>query len=331
MKQYTHLTEKDRYTIELLRKQGKKLAEIARCLNRHPSTISREITRNTGKRGYRHAQAGRLTQERHQRKVKAVKMDSEMKSVILSYLQQDWSPEQISGRLALENRKTVSHETIYRWLLRDQKSGGQLYLFLRHKCKKYRKRYGKQDYRGIIPNRVDIEERPEIVDTRTRLGDWEADTVIGQGHQGALITLTERVSRFSLALPILNKTAVNTTEATIKLLGKIKKWVHTITYDNGREFSHHQKVAQKLECDTFFAKPYHSWERGLNENTNGLLRQYFPKKSSLKEVSIQQVQQTTEKLNNRPRKCLNYRTPYEVFRQLSGDSNFLQPNVALMM
>lgn len=306
------------------------LNKIAKTLLRSVSTLSRELKRNTGNRGYRYHQAHQLSQQRHKDKPKAVKMTEAMKSVILGYLKQDWSPQQISGRLELEKQPSVSHETIYRWLLSDQQSGGHWYLLLRHKCKKYRKRYGKKDYRGRIPNRVDIDERPSVVDEKTRLGDWEADTVIGQAHQGALMTLTERVSRLSLALPMAHKTAELTKEATVKLLEKMKPWVHTITYDNGREFCSHERVAKALECDTFFAKAYHSWERGLNENTNGLLRQYFPKKSRLKEVTVEEVIQATEKLNNRPRKCLGYKTPYEVFRKLSRDSTFVQPCVALM-
>ena len=205
---------------------------------------------------------------------------------------------------------------------KDQKNGGELYKLLHRVPKSYRKRfYGKNDYRGRIPGRVDIDERPSIVDDRARVGDFEADTVIGGKHKGAIVTLAERRTRLFFAFPIFKKTAELTNDAIIRLLTPIKQYVHTITFDNGREFSMHQAIAEALDCDNYFAKPYHSWQRGLNEQSNGLLRRYFPKKMDLRNVTEKEVWEATEKLNHRPRKCLGYKTPWEAFFELTKKQN----------
>ena len=211
----------------------------------------------------------------------------------------------------------LSHETVYRFIEKNKQEGGELYKYLRHQSKPYRKRYGSKDYRGKIPDRVDISERPKDVDNRIRVGDWEADLVIGKGHKGAFVTLAERRSRLYLALPMARKTMELTTAAITILLTSFKDFVHTITYDNGREFSGHMDVSDQLKCKGFFARPYHSWERGLNENSNGLLRQFFPKSMPLDNVSKDEVFEATEAMNHRPRKCLDYKTPWEVFTQLT--------------
>jgi IS30 family transposase len=182
----------------------------------------------------------------------------------------------------LDKNIQISVETAYRFVLQDKAVNGELYKHLRHQHKKYLKRYGKNDDRGVIPNRVDIDERPDVVDTRTRIGDWESGLVIGKGHKGGFITLAERKSRLYLVLPIANKTAQAANDAITKLLTPLKHWVNkTLTFDNGRAFSWHGELAETLACATYFAKPYHSWERGLNENHNGLLRQFFPKQMAL--------------------------------------------------
>ena len=300
-------------------------------MGRNKGTLSRELKRNTGQRGYRHSQADRVAKQRHHDKPKAIKLDEEMQQLITPLIQEKWSPEQISGRLKQEGKKSLSHETLYRFLLTDKAAGGELYTHLRHQAKPYRKRYGKKDYRGIIPARVDIDERPAIVDDKTRLGDWEADTVIGKGHQGVfLVTLTERVSKLNLVTPIVRKEAELTKEAIIHALKPFAAWVHTITFDNGREFCKQSEIANALGCKTYFAKPYHSWERGLNENHNGLLRQYFPKQSPLDKVTQHEADLAVNALNNRPRKLLNYRTPWEVFNELTGQYFDSFPSVALM-
>ena len=315
---YHHLSLAERHYIEIERKAGKSMSLIGRALNRSQSSISRELKRTTGQRGYRHQQADRLAAERHALKPKAIKLTAECKALIRRYLEQDWSPEQIVGRLKQEGRLSLHHETIYQYILADKKAGGQLYRQLRHQNKTYRKRYGSPRNRSGIPNRVDIDERPEIVNQRQRLGDWEADTIIGKQHQGAIVTLDERQSKLRLAAPLAGKKAEPVKQAMVALLQPFKAHVHTITYDNGKEFTRHEAVAATLECETYFAKPYHSWERGQNENANGLLRQYFPKTITLLDVTRQQVLEAVHKLNTRPRKCLGFRTPAEVFMEKTG-------------
>lgn len=317
MKQYTHLTREERYHIYLMRKQQNSLTTIAKTMNRSKSTISREIRRNTGKKGYRYQQAHMFARVRHQDKNKAIKLTSNIKSYIIEGLQQYWSPEQIAGRLYSDNDIKISTETIYRFILQDKTIDGNLYTYLRHQHKKYKKRYGKNDYRGRIPHRVDIDHRPEIVNTRSRIGDWEADTVIGKGHKGAIVTLLERKSRLYLALPIKHKTADTTRGAIHSLLHSIKDYVKTITFDNGREFTRHKTIAKQLQCATYFAKPYQSWQRGANENHNGLLRQFIPKSLRLDTIDKQAVVRATDLMNNRPRKCLNWRTPLEVWTNMT--------------
>jgi len=223
------------------------------------------------------------------------------------------SPEQISGRLKVEYQLSISHETIYQYLITNRAGGGELYLHLRHKHKKYRKRYGSTDRRGQIIGRVSIDDRPIIVEEKIRIGDFEGDLVIGKNHKGALATLVDRHSKFSLIAKVPNKSANNVTEAIITMLHPIKEHLHTITFDNGKEFAHHQTMADTLAVNVYFAHPYHSWERGLNEHTNGLIRQYFPKGSSLEDITVEQVMAVQDKLNHRPRKILGFKTPYEVF------------------
>ena len=226
----------------------------------------------------------------------------------------------------MEENISISTESIYRLILKDKVADGSLYRYLRHQGKKYRKRYGQNDYRGRIPNRVDIADRPRIVDNRSRIGDWEADCVIGKGRA----TLAERKSRLYLALRTKNKTAKETNAAILRLLKHMKQHVMTLTFDNGREFCWHSELAKQLECETYFAKPYHSWERGLNENHNGLLRQFFPKKMPLHKVTEKELFKATDLMNNRPRKCLGYKTPWEVFSHAMGIDHNINPSVALM-
>lgn len=327
---YTQLTKEERYHLYTMRKQNKSLRDIAKGMGRSHTTLSREIKRNTGQRGYRYQQAHQQAGQRHTEKPKAVKLTESVIASIHEKLQARWSPEQICGRLGLDQGVSVSPETIYRLVLHDQQQGGHLYRHLRHQAKPYRKRYGRKEYRGRIPGRVDISERPAVVDTRARVGDWEADLVIGRGHQGAIVTLAERRSRLYLALPIERKTADLTTRAITSLLAAFKDWTHTITYDNGREFNGHATIAKALDCQGFFARPYHSWERGLNENSNGLLRQYFPKAMPLDTVSTAAVTTAVEALNHRPRKCLGFQTPWEVFTQLTQSNIQFQTRGALM-
>jgi len=292
---------------------------IAKALKRSQGTISKEIQRNTGKRGYRYQQAHAWALERLSNKQTPTKMTPEMKvNINEMLLKNQWSPEQIAGRLKREKNISIHHETIYRYIIADKENGGLLYKHLRHSNKTYRKRSSSQGRYIGIPNRVDIDERPEVINSRERVGDWEGDLIIGANHKGAIVTLDERKSKLRLAFPISNKLAELTTNAIIVLLTPFKSLVESITFDNGREFAKHTKIAQELDCKTYFAKPYHSWERGQNENANGLLRQYFPKGMELVDIAIEEVLKGIDKLNSRPRKCLGFKTPYEVFSELTG-------------
>jgi len=315
---YKQLSLEERHYIYTEHKKGKLQKDIAEALNRSTSTLSRELSRNTGKRGYRYKQANDKAIMRHKEKPKKVKLSDDIKALITTYLKQDWSPEQIAGRLKKDDVISLHHETIYNFILADKKAGGELYQHLRHQKKTYRKRYGSAHNRTGIPNRVDIDDRPEAANKRSCIGHWEADTIIGKGHQGAIVTMDDRLSKLRLAAPLDGKKASGVKAAVIKLLKPIKELVHTITFDNGKEFASHGKIAKELDCKTYFAKPYHSWERGQNENANGLLRQYFPKAMSLLEVTTKEVLEAIHKLNNRPKKCLGFKTPYEVFEENTG-------------
>jgi IS30 family transposase len=327
---YKHLSLEERHYIELSINNDMTLSRIAVDLGRSQSTISREVARNRGKRGYRHQQANGLAQERHATKDKSIKLTEEITCVIDEYIRDDWSPEQIAGRLKMDGIVDLHHETIYQYILADKQSGGDLYTHLRHQNKTYRKRYGSARNRSGIPNRTDIDERPVAANNRERVGDWEADTMIGKNHKGAFVTLDERKSKLRLALPVASKKAHEVTEAINALLKPIKHFVETITFDNGKEFAKHEKVAKSIKCDTYFAKPYHSWERGQNENANGLLRQYFPKTMELIDVTAKQVFDAVHKLNSRPRICLGFKTPYEVFEELTGITEKRLTGYALM-
>lgn len=315
---FKHLSLEERHYIEVERKEGTSINKIAKKLDRSQCTISRELKRNTGKRGYRHKQAQELTEKRHKSKLKAIKLSDEIIRLVNKYLEEKWSPEQIAGRLQKDGIADLHHETIYQYILKDKKAGGELHTHLRHQNKTYRKRYGNARNRSGIPNRVDIDERPEVANKRERVGDWEFDTIIGKNHKGAIVTMDERKTKLRLAAPLPGKKAKYVTAAMIKLLKPIKQLVITATFDNGKEFAYHEQMGKALECDTYFAKPYHSWERGQNENANGLLRQYFPKSMELVEVADIEVYNAVDKLNSRPRKCLGYQTPYEAFENLTG-------------
>lgn len=315
---YKHLTSEERHYIAIGIKQGMSKNKIAQNLNRSHSTIIREIRRNTGKRGYRFNQADDFAQQRHQVKDKFVKLTTECKHLINNCLKLDWSPEQVCGWLNANNIIHLHHESIYRYLLKDKANGGLLYRHLRHQGKPYRKRYGCPNNRTGIPNRIDIDERPEVVNDRLVFGHWEADTIIGKAHKGAIVTLDERVSKLRLAYPLNSKHKDGASTAISTLLKPIQSFVHSITYDNGKEFAGHEQVNQAVGCNSYFAKPYHSWERGQNENANGLLRQYFPKTRSLVNIAYNEVKIAVNKLNSRPRKCLGFKTPYQVFLEMTG-------------
>ena len=316
---YTQLTEGERYQIYGLLKEGFSQKAIARNLERHPSTISRELKRNKGLRGYRHQQANRFARERRCHAKKHIKLTDEVQSWIRTLIEQDLSPEQVSNYLEMHRGLRLHHETIYQFIYRDKGHGGELHKHLRIANKPYRKRYGKYDRRGQIVNRVSIDERPKIVDEKSRIGDWEGDTIIGKGHKGALLTLVERKTLYTVIVPLRGKNAEQLKQAAIEVLTHLKQQVLTVTFDNGKEFAEHEQMAKALEADIYFAHPYASWERGINENTNGLIRQYFPKGTDLRDVTIEQTQMVMDRLNNRPRKTRGGKTPNELFMGLQVD------------
>lgn len=310
MRTYTQLTQEQRYQICAMLKIGQNQTEIAETIGKHKSTISREVRRNRGQRGYRPKQAQQMSLDR--RKKAKPRIQESTWALIESKLQEDWSPEQIADWLKRNTDIQVSHERIYQYILADKRTGGRLYKHLRCQ-KKRRKRYGGYDRRGKLPNRRSIEERPEIVDQRQRIGDWEVDTMIGKGHRQAIVTLTERKSRFSLLRKIKRRKAKLVSAAVIDLLQPVADRSHTITADNGKEFADHERIAHELEISFFFAHPYAAWERGANENMNGLVRQYIPKNRDLSSVTDEELLQIMNKLNHRPRKCLDFKTPFQVF------------------
>ena len=310
MTAYTQLTQEQRYQISAMKKIGSSQKEIAEEIGVNKGTISREVRRNAGERGYRPKQAHEKAMERRP-KAKA-QIGAAVWEVVEEKLRQDWSPEQVSGWLKREGRQSLSHEWIYQHILADKLAGGDLYSHLR--ChKKRRKRYGSYDRRGKLSNRVSIEERPELVEQRERLGDWEVDTLVGKGHRGALVSLVERKSRYTLLEPVERRQADLVRQASISLLLPFVDRVHTITGDNGKEFAEHRQIAETLKAVFYFAHPYSAWERGTNENTNGLVRQYFPKNTNFSKVTNAKALSAADKLNHRPRKCLAFRTPFEVF------------------
>ena len=325
MREYRQLTEEDRIEIYAMKQAGKQQNMIAGKLGVHPSTISRELTRNTGLRGYRPKQAQQKTLHRRLFARKAVKMTPETIDYIDSKLAEQHSPEQIAERMKLDPQwhgPAVSYERIYQHIWQDKAQSGMLYKHLRiGGTKQRRKRRNSRDMRGTIKNRVGIQERPKIVERKIRIGDWEGDTVVGKNHQGALVTLVDRKSKLTLIGKVDRYTAEAVEKTIINLMELLPRRNYTLTVDNGKEFASHESVAERLRIKVFFADPYSAWQRGLNENTNGLIRQYVPKGSEVRTLTDQQIQHIMDRLNNRPRKSLGFLTPNEVFyerKRLTG-------------
>lgn len=307
---YQQLTQEDRYHIYGLRQGGLNQSEIADRLGVHKATISREITRNKGLKGYRPQQAQKKYEERIKSAEKAIRLTPEVHDLVVIGLEEQWSPEQISGWLKKEWKIDLSHQRIYQFVWEDKTEGGELHKNLRQNNKKRRARYGrKSSTRGHIKNRTPISERPPEVDSKQRLGDWEGDTITSRQSKGALVTLVERKSKTTLIRQIPEKSAHATEKAIVEMLAPYKNHRHTLTLDNGKEFASHDKLTEKLGIDVYFADPYSSWQRGVNENTNGLIRQYLPKKTDFAKVDADEVFLIQEKLNNRPRRTLDFETP----------------------
>lgn len=326
-KRYHHLTYEQRCQIYVLKQEKKSQTEIAQKIGVDQSVISRELSKNTSKKGYCYKKAHEKSlKRRHNASSVPKKITLHLIDIVDQMLRENqFSPDQISGRLKLTKGISISHESIYQHILKDKKNGGDLYKNLRRSGKKYNKRGSKMAGRGLIPNRVGIEHRPIEVDQKMRVGDFEADTIIGSMHRGAILSIVDRKTKLTFLRLLPNTKAQNVSREMIDALAPIKTFTHTITTDNGKEFAQHQFVAGNLGAQCFFANPYHAWERGLNENTNGLVRQYLPKKCDFFKLSSEQVFMVQQKLNNRPRKSLEYRTPNEEFLRLTG----LSQNYAL--
>ena len=315
---YSHLTQHERYQISDLKAQNLPTSQIAQKLKRHRSTIIRELQRNTSCSGdYLAIPAQTLCTARQSARRNARQFQSAHWAHVEYYLRLSLSPQQISGRLLAEKALSISAECIYLYIYKNNRDDTGLISYLRCQ-KRNRKRYASgRQRRGVMGNRTCIEQRPAIVDAKSRLGDWEGDTVIGAAHQGVLVTLAERKSRYTLVKRVSSKHAQPVGNAVIELLRPHRKYCHTLTFDNGKEFAQHEFMAKCLQAKVYFAHPYCSWERGLNENMNGLIRQYFPKGTNFNHVSDDEVNDVVYRLNHRPRKCLQYKTPHEVFFGLS--------------
>ncbi|MCL4153105.1 UNVERIFIED_CONTAM: hypothetical protein GTU68_053340 [Idotea baltica] len=299
-------------------KQGSKQKEIGLAIGKDKSVISRELKRNKDQRSgeYRSDLAKRKTANRHELKAKQIKFTAKIKKIVDEKLGLQWSPEQISNAVHEENVEMVSHERIYQYIIEDKKQGGELYQNLRRK-KKYRKRIGSKDNRGKIKNSVSIKERPEIVDKRERIGDFEVDLVVGANHKGALLTINERKSGYAKIRKLKTKNAEQVAKAIVRALKPIAHLCKTITSDNGKEFARHEYVSSELGVEFYFADPYASWQRGANENYNGLIRQYFPKKSSFENITTKEIKRVEKLLNNRPRKRFGYISPLQKINSLT--------------
>ena len=309
-----HLTREQRYGLSLMLQEGKSRKDIAKVLGVSTSTISRELRKNCDMRNgtYNYDLAQRKYETRMKLRGRKPVFTKEMKETVISLLEEGYSPEQIKGCSDVEGFAMVSNETMYRWIWDDKRKKGTLYQYLRRKGKRYYKRGNTNAGR----NRIDIEERPSIVDLKQRFGDLEIDTVIGSNHKGALVTINDRLTSKVWIRKLSEKDAAPLALKAIEALQPIKDLIHTITADNGKEFAKHQEIEKELQISFFFCKPYHSWERGANENMNGLIRQYIPKGTGFSEITDEFVSWVETKLNNRPRKRLGYLTPNEKFNSI---------------
>jgi transposase, IS30 family len=313
--QYRQITSGERYAIAALRRRGLSLRAIARDLRRAPSTIAREVGRNRNKDGsYSAFKACHRSRGRRSRSRRNERVTPETWELVERYLRLDWSPEQVAGFLAAEGLLRVSHETIYVHIWREKRAGGELWRHLRQAGKQRRKRYGAYDSRGRLAGKRHISERPPAVEARRELGHWEIDTVMGSEHgRNSVVTLVERATGYTLMGKLARHCAADATACCIALIGRHAGRVLTITADNGTEFHSYAEIEAATGALFYFATPHHSWERGTNENTNGLVRQYLPKRQSMAHVTQDDCDAIAAKLNSRPRKRLGYKTPEECY------------------
>jgi IS30 family transposase len=312
---YNQITSEERYTLGVMRAQGEGVAKIAKTLRRHRSTIYRELERNASQYdgAYRPSKAQKYCNGRRRRSKRNQRHGPEQFKLVEHLLRKEqWSPAQIAGTLALEGWLKISHETIYRHIWADQKRGGTLFRHLRYSPKRRRKRYGRKDSRGRLEGKRHISTRPAAVEKRQELGHWEMDTVMGaHASHHCVITLVERVTGYVLIGKLKDRTAETTTACAIRLIRSHLGLFQTITADNGTEFHDYEKIEEATGVTIYFATPYHSWERGTNENTNGLLRQYLPKRTSMATVTQEHCTAIATKLNNRPRLRHGFKSPLE--------------------
>lgn len=327
MKKYKQLSLSQRYQIEALLNVGLCQAEIATHLGVHKSTISRELKRNTPRRGqtanqYLGEHAQRKTDLRHSTKTKRILLTQKLKSRIAGLMQhQKWSPELIAKRLAKQAEACVSHETIYKWIWiakhsnhRDHVAYKKLYRDLRHTGRR-QKRNNVKDNRGAITGRVGIEQRPDVVKSRSRIGDIEVDLMMGENHKSALLVMTDRATLVTMIEKLNSKNAEEIyTKMKLRLTSFSSSWIKTITFDNGKEFAYHGKIAQDLNVKTYFTRPYTSQDKGTVENRIGVLRRFFPKKTDLRKVSHQRIKQVERLINYRPIRKFNYSNPIETLK-----------------
>lgn len=313
---YRQITAAERYTLGLLRQRGVTGAAIARILGRHRSTVGRELQRNATPRDgcYRPQLANWYARGRRSRSRRNRQFTSAEWAQVHELLREDWSPEQVAGWLRRFRVLAISHETIYRDIWADKHAGGTLYRHLRGASKQRRKRYGRYDSRGRLAGKRLITERPPIVETRQELGHWEADTMLGAGQAGAcVLSMVERKSGYLLLGQLAQRTSAFVNARARQLIRAQPQPVHTITVDNGTEFHEYAKLERATGTQFYFATPHHAWERGTNENTNGLLRQYLPKRQSMAHLTQHDCNRIATKLNRRPRKRLGFRTPEECY------------------
>jgi IS30 family transposase len=314
---YEHLSIDEREVILKMLAQRSSMREIGDHLRRSAGTISRELNRNVSStHDYKPHLAQRYYGKRRAESKEPYRLEEDLLlcDYVLAGLKKYWSPEQISGRLLKERGVRISPLTLYSWIKRDRCAGGTFWKYLRQSHRRRRKHHGSSDNRGVMLNRRMIDKRAKIVNERRRIGDWESDTVEGRKSGGSLATHVERKGRYTVAVKLDDRTADALTRATLEAMRKLPpEKVKTMTFDNGKEFAGFKELERGLGMRSYFAHPYHSWERGTNENTNGLLRQFFPKGTDFDLVSESALDRVIKLLNNRPRKCLNYRTPTEVF------------------
>jgi transposase, IS30 family len=315
---YHQITYAERYTLGVLRRRGLSAAAIARMLRRHRSTIGRELQRNRAHsdKTYRPQLADWYARGRRSRSRRNRRFSPAEWTRIQTLLREDWSPEQVAGWLRRRGTLTISHETIYRYIWAEKRAGGTLYQHLRGARKQRRKRYGRYDSRGRLAGKRSITERPAVVEMRSELGHWEADTMLGAGQAGPCVfSMVERQSGYLLLGQLDQRTSAFVNARARQLIGAQPAPVRTITVDNGTEFHEYAKLERATGTRFYFAAPHHAWERGTNENTNGLVRQYLPKRQSMAHLTQHDCNRIATKLNRRPRKRLGYRTPEECYER----------------